>query len=63
MNEITEYELTQAEAATLQEYTQGIAELNQQHQGALRMIARQQGLLGAWDLQGTKLVKKQEATT
>ena len=60
MNDSTEYQLTPAELAIIQEYDAAIKGLVAQQQGALKMIAKQQGLIGNWDVQGDKLVKRPE---
>ena len=54
----TEYTFSEHESAMLQEYNASIRELQQQQQGALRMIARQNNLDGNWDVSENKLVKR-----
>jgi hypothetical protein len=52
----TEYTFSEDEMALLREIDAAVRELNQQHQGALRMIMKQNKLDGDWQFQGDKLV-------
>jgi hypothetical protein len=53
-------QLAAEECATLAEYQAAIREIQQQMQGVYRLISRQHGLTGAWDLSpdGTALIRR-----
>jgi hypothetical protein len=55
--EKSEYELSQDEVQTIADLQQAQKDLQQQLQGVLRLIARQQKLEGEWRMEDNKLTK------
>jgi hypothetical protein len=53
-------ELTADECATLAEYQAALRDVQQQIQGVYRLISRQHGLAGVWDLSedGKSLIRR-----
>lgn len=58
--EMKEYNLSPEELEGVQEISKQIQELQQQYQGAIRMIAKIHGLQGNWNFEGTKFVKQDQ---
>jgi hypothetical protein len=54
---MNEYQLTEEEFKLVAEYQQNLTAIQQQLEGACKLIIRQQKLDGQWTLQGNKLVK------
>jgi hypothetical protein len=50
-------QLSKQEQSILAEYQQALRDIQQQIQGALRLIVKQRGLEGQWNLDGDRLVK------
>jgi hypothetical protein len=57
MSQNSTHKLTDAEQAMLSDIQRDIANLQQQMQGALRLMLKTRGLEGNWTLNGNELVK------